>query len=979
MKIYILKDPMLEALPEYGADDAQLALKDTQHLVECIDVSGLTHLDRAQCDVLVLPYINGEISESALESMIRFHEAGGSLCFLGQLPHKDRWAPTRNFHAPRLHLTGYCGSGSIDGLTDKGVEILGELPGMEQFSGRTIRTARTTAFPPDRMHQLIHQNNPQNRWEATPIIVVERFGRRFLGARLAQVGFYGGEPRENAAGGYKMPWEHDAGLMTRTWPGMDLILQRLVEWLQPQSWAGALDITPVHVEDEEATLTLLLRNLDDTTCETGPLKVVREDGAVLWQQEEVRLEPGTVLELPVSKSPALFGVHTYRLLAGENEVHCCTERVLPVDIKKEGLGFGFSTYWAFQHPEVSPEFRTFCHEMQRRGARYVRCNVPWEDIEPEPGVYDWRIPDALIEYAKDSGLKMLFWMFPTTRGTSIGDAGVPAWTLQQPAVSRDGENGFFPSIWSPYYQQNYFALVEKFTKRYRQAPELDRFVIDFGNSDFAYGYFYYVNDLTLFDYSEYERKAFSKYLTQQRGLSLSEISIVYGRNMNSPEDIPVPLVDKDPEAWRLYLSFRAWSLRQGIERVGQIVKQNAPDKTPPDLPGHGAGSIADLSTYCLASKAAHWEEEQAYDPKLTGLHNAGPTWGGEAWQVGARFDAYDDALFQSVRLGAEYNSIPGPDIGVYGDDIARVGFIRNLLYGAQRARPEIAVLDQCEWDATQSLSHVSARMDQPVDLLSHKHRYDFSCYKLLVLPPDELKGRTATGGGQGQLIPPDQDWYLLLRKSIEAGLNVLIFPQTAQVPSGHLPHTYLRPVLQLDDVHYGERTFHDLAYPNSFGGGHASGMACPVEAEGEVVVRSTAGAPMLVRRPLGKGAIWLAGWDTDTDAPDGPLSPEHTVDISAHSLVRLAQHLGIHSPRIHTGQQYLYKEWVKRGSREFFLAFSHQEKAFNLELEITLDQPAQQALDASTGEIFSLQARPNGNYTLRLPVQPRTGRYLIFQ
>ena len=228
------------------------------------------------------------------------------------------------------------------------------------------------------------------------------------------------------------------------------------------------------------------------------------------------------------------------------------------------------------------------------------------------------------------------------------------------------------------------------------------------------------------------------------------------------------------------------------------------------------------------------------------------------------------------------------------------------------------------------------------------------------------------------MIPPDEAWYHLLRRSVEHGLNLLIFPDTAQVKPGHLPHTFLRPVLELDDVQYGDKQAVDVIYPESFGGGRNSGMARAVESSGDIMLRSSTGVPLLVRRTLGKGAVWLAGWDSAADSPDGPLSPEHTTSIEHHSLVRLARHLGLGSPRIHTGQRYLYKEWLHRDSQEFLLAYSHFEHTFELELEIKLDHFATQALDASTGEQFTLRQQPNGRQAVTLPINPRVGRYLMF-
>ncbi len=978
MHIRVLDDPLIKAMPEYGAEDVYRALEGERHELASMEIAALGRLRREEVDLLILPYLNGEIPEKALEAMVRFHEQGGGMLVLGQLPHRARWAPTRNFHGYRFHLTAYCGPGQVDGLSDRGRELLGELPDLDRFAGKQIGCGRTTAFPPDVTVPLFVSNDPQLQWESTPGVWIERKGTRFLGARFAQIACMGGEPRERAAGGYPMEWTHDPGLLTREWPGMDVLLRRLVAAMRPLDWAASLNIPPLHKEDAPGERKLWLRNLSLSNLTAGPfdLRIEQE----VRQIEVQTLSPGELREISLAEATLKPGVTQWELWQGNSRLQRVNERILPAGVESaQTLGFGFSTYWAFQSPEVPQEFITFCAEMKKRGCQYVRVNLPWEDVEPRPGTYDWRIPDAYVRIADQLGLHLMFWMFPITRGATIGDAGVPEWVLKEPALTHDGRTGFFPSLWSPYYRKHYFGMIDALSKRYADCDCLDRFIIDFGNSDFSYGYFYYVNSPTLFDYSVHERKAFAQYLVKERKLSLKEISALYREHMVDESAIPVPLESKHPGAWRVYLDFRAWSIRVGLEEIRRIVASNAPDKLPRDLPGHGSGSIADLNSFHLESKAKHWQEESAYPPELTRLHNAGPNWGGEPWQVGSRFEDLDDALFQSIRLGSDYFSIAGPDIGVYGDDISRAGYIRRWLQGAERAPARIAVIDRCEWNAFQSLAHVAARMDQAVDMLSSRHRYDFSCYDLLALPPNERHGNTQTDGGGSRLLPPDREWYENLRSSIEKGLNVILYPETARVRPDQPVPPPLRQILNLRDVGYGPRIQQLVHFTEEIGGGSASGNLRTVQAEGEVVLRNEEGQPILIKRPLGRGAIWLAGWDTEPDSLDGPLSPESTRCIRKHSLCRLASALGITSTRIRTGQIFLYKEWIRNPAGEAFLAFSHASKPIKLYLSIHLDQPSKEAVDLSTGEIFRVTSTPDGWSTLSLEVFPKKGRYLWFR
>ena len=360
------------------------------------------------------------------------------------------------------------------------------------------------------------------------------------------------------------------------------------------------------------------------------------------------------------------------------------------------------------------------------------------------------------------------------------------------------------------------------------------------------------------------------------------------------------------------------------------------------------------------------------------LHNAGPEWGGEAWQVGGDYRQYDDALYQSLRTNANYYTIPGPDLGLTGDTIARNGFIRRTIMGAKRLDPELAVIDRVGWSDWSSLANVAARMDQGTALLCRNHRFDFSCYRLLTLPADELVGQTSTIGTAGSLLPNDEGWYWLVRESIEKGLNLLVFPNSCQVGRTPIPHTFLRKVLKLEDVRYGENQACTIQWPESFAGGQSSGMAKSVLADGEVLLRDTAENPLMVRRPLGRGSILLAGYDCGPDSPDGDHQYERDAYIANHSLNRLCRHLGIVPRNLRTGQLYVAKEIVTRAGKDYLLMFGHLPGTTQARVQVKLSKPSTQAYDLATGERFPVRPGADGWSSLEFPIQARVGRYLAF-
>lgn len=985
--IGIFKDNNFTALADYNSEDLEKLFKAEKKEYKLLSRQDIEELSRKKCDILILPYVRGNFSETAFSALLKFHSDGGSLFFLGDLPNKDKWYPLRNMQASRFHLTRAYDDINISadrpkmkGLTTKGIEILGELQDFDFIANKTFPGLRITAFPPDETYPLLRINSSSHAEESSAIVAVERRCSKFLGARFAQIGFIGGEPRENADGAYQMDWSYNPGLLTRKWKGIDDVVLKLTNWLRPKSLAGSINVLPVsRAGEDQGSVSVRLKNLSTGKITIGKL-TLRKNNEEVFVVDNIAVKIEESSDLICLDRPREFGIHKYELLAetdGETvKLAEFTERVFPADAVKHA-GFGFSTYWAFQTPHVTDEFKYFCSEMLKRGCMYIRTNVPWEDVEPEPGKYDWSITDQLLNFAREEGFLLQFWMFPTTRGSGLADGGIPWWTLKEPAIDRDGNKGFFPSIWSPFYRNHYFAMLKAFTVRYAGTDILSRFILDFGNSDFPYGYYYYGGDASLFDYSEFERKAFAGYLKEKLEGSIKKVNNLYNSDFKTFEDIPIPYPTQT-DAYRLYLDFRAWSINAGVQKVRDIVRQNAPNKLPSDPPGHGLGSIADISTYFYEAKAKHWIEESKFDSKYIEAHNAGQKWGGEAWQVGGDYRQYDDALFQSVRLNATYHSIPGADLGVFGDDIARIGFIRRTIMGAERSNPELAVFDRIGWDEFSSLNHVATRFDFPVDLIYTKHRYDFSCYKLMSLPDSDFSDRTTTGGGGGMLVPSDEHWYRLLLDSVKKGLNILVFPHTCEIGASAIQRTFLRQVFGLTDVTYGDWKKMTVAFPESFGGGSLSGCASEVISEGDVLLRNTNGEPLLIQRKLGKGSVLLAGYDTSADSLDPDTNYEEVKRLTHHTLLKLCTHLGIGPREFRTDNLFVYKEMVHRNNKDYFLMFSHVKRPITQKVRVKLGKPSSMAYDLATGEKFILNNAGDNWYEFQIELLTREGRYLSF-
>lgn len=980
MKIKILKDRDFNPVPEYTADDVSRALEAKDMTFSLVNHQQLETLSRKECDVLVLPYLKGNFSTAAFDNMMNLHSKGTSLCLLGDVPNIDSWYPIRNMQSFEMHLTRYQERLRFIGLTAKGKEILGELKDFEQFTDHDIPALRITGFPEDITHSLI--DSRMNDWHFPAVVAIDRKSDLYLSSKVAQVGFTGGEPREVALGVYPMEWTYDIGLLNREWSGIDDVVRKLISWCAPEP-NGAVRFTPVHKENESSTLEILVRNptLNPIVFDELKLKVDKSQDP-LFSQLEIQLQPGEEKRFTIASQNRRAGLHNYCLtakIAGKKIIlHETSEHVVSATASTNPIGFGASSHYGYKDPKQSKESKHFLRELKARGCQYFRMNVPWEEIEPEPGVYNWGITDDMVAFAEKENITLAFWLFPTTRGSGLGDAGVPAWVLKEPAIDRHGNPGNFPSIWSPFYRNHYFSMIKTLCERYANTDVLNRLIIDFGNSDFPYGYYYYVNDKSLFDYSEFEREAFARYLREEQGLSLVQVEKLFNRSFGSFDDIPVPYIE-DKEPWSFYLEFRTWSIQHGMQEVGALIAKYAPDKLPPDLPGHGLGSIANLGTNVFDTKRRHFEEEKKFQFHLTEHHCAGAVWGGEAWQVGGSFKELDDALFGSLRFNATYNTVPGPDLNVYGEDLARIGFIRRSIMGAERRHPQIGILGREAWNDWNSLSQVGARIDQSADYMNKKQRFDFSCYRLLALPSDDFANTSVTGGGSALFLPSDEPYYWLLKESVQKGTNLLIFPETCVVGRDAIQQTFLRQICDLEDVSYGPCQNRTVVFPDSFGGGSLKGSCQSVitKKDDEVLVKDTEGEAILVRRVHGKGSYLLAGWD-DLENDIDDFNYMETPNLTNHTFTRIARYLEIECRDVRTNQCCVYKDKLTQGKLEFFLAYNHSVESKTEEVEIRLKTPVERALDLATGEIFPLTAIGNDWYSFSITLYERKGRYLQF-
>ena len=119
-------------------------------------------------------------------------------------------------------------------------------------------------------------------------MVIERRGRKGGGEKFEKIGFIGGEPSENVDGAFQRKWEYDPGLLTRKWGGIDSLVGKLLEWLVPVTITGRVDLEPVCRNDQQAPMSILVKNLSRDSLNIDNICLFR-DGEEVYSTERLSL------------------------------------------------------------------------------------------------------------------------------------------------------------------------------------------------------------------------------------------------------------------------------------------------------------------------------------------------------------------------------------------------------------------------------------------------------------------------------------------------------------------------------------------------------------------------------------------------------------------------------------------------------------------------------------------------------------------
>ncbi|MEI6500003.1 MAG: beta-galactosidase, partial [Armatimonadota bacterium] len=256
----------------------------------------------------------------------------------------------------------------------------------------------------------------------------------------------------------------------------------------------------------------------------------------------------------------------------------------PVSAKDTGTGATASAFLVYGVPpaglDTLARVGRGMDQAVLSGNQFVEIQVPWADLEPLPGLYQFALLDKILDLAQDKGLKVKLapWY--------LADHA-PRWLFACPACYEDGSSAFIggshfvPSPSNPFVQQSIVRLWETIARRYRDHPALAGYLVVGPSLDLGY---WHNGLLHTTDYSPTMLASYRRYLSEVCHHSLAAISQRYGQTVDSWDAVFPPQKDWTQEVdlrpqWVDFLAYQQWELYQWMEREFRVIREQDPVHT----------------------------------------------------------------------------------------------------------------------------------------------------------------------------------------------------------------------------------------------------------------------------------------------------------------------------------------------------------------------------------------------------------------
>ncbi len=265
-------------------------------------------------------------------------------------------------------------------------------------------------------------------------------------------------------------------------------------------------------------------------------------------------------------------------------------------------------------------------QFEKSDVDLVGALANFDALMPLPGVYNFDVLDHCVDLAERRGLKLEtgFWRY------WFQGADRPHWWLEDELI-RDhtgkpgsGFNHAF-SYWGPRYREYARNAVMLITKRYNDHPTVAVWNFQpFGHVDWGWMGKLDIN----FDYSEFSKQAFHRFLREQRGLDLAGVGRRYGKQFASWDEVELPIPGwmglwkeqrtdnflDDRAVWLDFVDYRHWSCAESAQMIFDTIRAIDPVRPFGAWMSIMAGYGEEWNRVCAAygvpggSNGAEWTE-----------------------------------------------------------------------------------------------------------------------------------------------------------------------------------------------------------------------------------------------------------------------------------------------------------------------------------------------------------------------------------
>jgi hypothetical protein len=211
------------------------------------------------------------------------------------------------------------------------------------------------------------------------------------------------------------------------------------------------------------------------------------------------------------------------------------------------------------------------------GNRIVEIQIPWRDLEPLPGLYQFGMLDKIMALAQAKGLKANIVPWDLSEQ-------VPRWLFPNITCYDDCTSSFImgsqfaASASAPRVRHEIAALWRAIAHRYRGNPALAAYQMCGPSLDLGY---WHSGILHRTDYSPSAVDAFRSFLKEKRHYSLADVSARYGNKYATWDEVYPPAPDWKGEydfrpQWVDFCAYQQWELRGWMERSIQAVRKEDP-------------------------------------------------------------------------------------------------------------------------------------------------------------------------------------------------------------------------------------------------------------------------------------------------------------------------------------------------------------------------------------------------------------------